>query len=551
MRLDGVGDRDPELAAVPQQPLEPADVVGRRDQQHVADAGEHQRRQRIVDHRLVVDRQELLAHRAGDGVEPRAGAAGQDDALAKHGYPPPLAVQTRAGGRAGGPERASTPEASGPCRSLAHPPGCGDRRIVPPAGTAHNAIRPSAGGGSPRSGPGTAAADPASAATSPPVPAIFRGGLRWTPPGFRPDNGWLGRDPRGMGHSAVASARRRDTGPRPVPQPSHPSTTPMKSFLNACGFREPLRLIVEGPQRPARGPRTLPQPFAVLGRDPRADMILDDLKVSRRHVYIQAVAGQVFWVDLESRTGTCDETGTRKWGWLGDAGPAPDRPVRDPTGRRRRPGRRLRPARGGPGIAPGRARLRPRAAARGRPGIPQRPVAGDGLADEPGDVPDRVGQGVQVPADRPERLGVPCQPAPHPDGAVGRRPAGGPQHQHQRRPGALRPPGRRRRAGDRALSHEGPLPRVPGRGPRPGPRLVRRDARAAAARRPRPPAGRRRAARVAGLRRAADADAPDAVPGRRLGRRRRARRLRRRRRPAGSTPRSAIRCSCRWSTSSA
>ena len=94
----------------------------------------------------------------------------------------------------------------------------------------------------------------------------------------------------------------------------------MKSFLNACGFWEPLRLIVESPQAAGGEPRTLPQPFAVLGRDPRADMILDDLKVSRRHVYIQAVAGQVFWFDLESRTGTCDETGTRKWGWLGGAG---------------------------------------------------------------------------------------------------------------------------------------------------------------------------------------------------------------------------------------
>ena len=94
----------------------------------------------------------------------------------------------------------------------------------------------------------------------------------------------------------------------------------MKSFLNACGFWEPLRLLVEGPRAAGGEPRTLPQPFAVLGRDARADILLDDLKVSRRHVYIQAVAGQVFWGDLESRTGTCDETGTRKWGWLGVGG---------------------------------------------------------------------------------------------------------------------------------------------------------------------------------------------------------------------------------------
>ena len=63
LRLHGISDRDPELAAVPQQALEPADVVGRRDQEHLADAGQHQRRQRVIDHRLVVDRQELLARR--------------------------------------------------------------------------------------------------------------------------------------------------------------------------------------------------------------------------------------------------------------------------------------------------------------------------------------------------------------------------------------------------------------------------------------------------------------------------------------------------------
>ena len=109
-------------------------------------------------------------------------------------------------------------------------------------------------------------------------------------------------------------------GPRPVLPRSCPFTITMKSFLNACGFWEPLRLLVEGPRAAGGEPRALPQPFALLGRDARADILLDDLKVSRRHVYIQAVAGRVFWADLESRTGTCDETGTRKWGWLGAGG---------------------------------------------------------------------------------------------------------------------------------------------------------------------------------------------------------------------------------------
>ena len=52
----------------------------------LAQAGQHQDRQRVVDHRLVVDRQQLLADHLGHRVEPRAGAAGQDDALARrHG----------------------------------------------------------------------------------------------------------------------------------------------------------------------------------------------------------------------------------------------------------------------------------------------------------------------------------------------------------------------------------------------------------------------------------------------------------------------------------
>jgi len=94
----------------------------------------------------------------------------------------------------------------------------------------------------------------------------------------------------------------------------------MKSFLNACGFKEPFRLAVEGARAVEGRSRPMPQPFAVIGRDPRADVVLDDLRVSRRHVYLQAVAGQVFWLDLESRAGTCDETGTRKWGWLAGGG---------------------------------------------------------------------------------------------------------------------------------------------------------------------------------------------------------------------------------------
>jgi pSer/pThr/pTyr-binding forkhead associated (FHA) protein len=90
----------------------------------------------------------------------------------------------------------------------------------------------------------------------------------------------------------------------------------MKSFLNACGIKDSLRITIEGPGAKGGESRQFPQPFAMIGRDDRADVILEDPRVSRRHVYLQAVEGWLFWVDLESRTGTRAETEARKSGWL-------------------------------------------------------------------------------------------------------------------------------------------------------------------------------------------------------------------------------------------
>ena len=58
------------------------------------------------------------------------------------------------------------------------------------------------------------------------------------------------------------------------------------------------------------------QPFALIGRDQRADVPLDHRLVSRRHLYLQIVAGQAFWIDLDSRSGTSAEGQVRKYGWL-------------------------------------------------------------------------------------------------------------------------------------------------------------------------------------------------------------------------------------------
>jgi hypothetical protein len=59
--LHAVAQVQAPLRAVAQQGLEARRVLGRADDQDVADAGQHQRRQGVVDHRLVVDRQQLFA----------------------------------------------------------------------------------------------------------------------------------------------------------------------------------------------------------------------------------------------------------------------------------------------------------------------------------------------------------------------------------------------------------------------------------------------------------------------------------------------------------
>src|SRR5690606_25771615 len=64
-----------------EQRLETGGVVRRGDDENVADTGQHQGAERIVDHRLVIDRQQLLGDAAGDRIKPRAAAAGEDDAF--------------------------------------------------------------------------------------------------------------------------------------------------------------------------------------------------------------------------------------------------------------------------------------------------------------------------------------------------------------------------------------------------------------------------------------------------------------------------------------
>jgi pSer/pThr/pTyr-binding forkhead associated (FHA) protein len=89
----------------------------------------------------------------------------------------------------------------------------------------------------------------------------------------------------------------------------------MDEFLTACGATGPLRLMVENRGLTAM-PWSIPQPFALIGRDPAADLSLDHPRVDRYHAYLQVIDGGVYWVDLGSQTGTRLEDGTARSGWL-------------------------------------------------------------------------------------------------------------------------------------------------------------------------------------------------------------------------------------------
>jgi hypothetical protein len=61
LRLHGIGNPDTPLRTVGKQPFERVDVLRRRDDEYVLDAGKHEDCERIIHHGLVIHRDELLA----------------------------------------------------------------------------------------------------------------------------------------------------------------------------------------------------------------------------------------------------------------------------------------------------------------------------------------------------------------------------------------------------------------------------------------------------------------------------------------------------------
>jgi pSer/pThr/pTyr-binding forkhead associated (FHA) protein len=124
-------------------------------------------------------------------------------------------------------------------------------------------------------------------------------------------------------------------------------------FRQACGAAELLTLECLSPDREVPELRTVEHPFVLLGRDRRNDLCLAERGVSLRHAYLQVIRGNLFFVDLGSRTGVSRDGRLRPFGWLvpgqtlriqsfavrllqpvGGKSPAPDPPSRNPLDKR-------------------------------------------------------------------------------------------------------------------------------------------------------------------------------------------------------------------------
>lgn len=87
-------------------------------------------------------------------------------------------------------------------------------------------------------------------------------------------------------------------------------------FLGACGASGSLRLEWDDWETGKAVARDFERPTILVGRNPRADLVLDHPRVGLRHAYLQLVEGRLFAVDLESREGLHWGGVPRSGGWI-------------------------------------------------------------------------------------------------------------------------------------------------------------------------------------------------------------------------------------------
>ncbi len=86
----------------------------------------------------------------------------------------------------------------------------------------------------------------------------------------------------------------------------------LDEFFRACEVAGGPNLSITNP----RAFQTLSRPFAVLGRDPRCDLVLNDPRISLRHCYLQAIGPKLLCVDLGSESGIDGGRGPVRACWI-------------------------------------------------------------------------------------------------------------------------------------------------------------------------------------------------------------------------------------------
>ena len=87
---------DAPVAAVTQKLLKTWCILRGGDNENVTYTSQHQGTERIIDHRLVVNRQKWFRDNPGQRVEPSAGAASEDDTFSfRHDFFSSISVNIR------------------------------------------------------------------------------------------------------------------------------------------------------------------------------------------------------------------------------------------------------------------------------------------------------------------------------------------------------------------------------------------------------------------------------------------------------------------------
>lgn len=84
-------------------------------------------------------------------------------------------------------------------------------------------------------------------------------------------------------------------------------------FLEACGAAESISLDVDLPN--GSSSQYFQQPFVLIGRDLKADIQIDDKRLSHRHAYLQLFAGRLLFVNLKGLLSFPDSP-VRQYGWI-------------------------------------------------------------------------------------------------------------------------------------------------------------------------------------------------------------------------------------------